>query len=308
MDPPNSYTPDPSPPPRFQYGRKIEDPIFDISSTPQNDEPVFCDTCLRNQNIYQSLLNSYEPEYMGVDPSNPYAPDKNFLVFKQDLQRRYPQVCADCQRGVDERIKKANRMAQAEVLRHRLDKTKSKHSSSRTRTWVEFFALWGGVTYWAATAGQIMFCAMGLLRGVLPRISRSCSHASVVHDDPISDTSYPMYIVAALSLVCCGVEKILNSVESLTAGLPSLETLSIMFTIASFWWNPYYRNMVRGFDRHIHGFIEWYKYQIILLVTRIVFWSVIGKGQFIRSDLPSTMGLQIFMLGFTLLVRRLSLN
>lgn len=250
--------------------------------------------------MYYQLLRSYEPRHMGVDPKNPYTPDRDFLRRKKELQREYPQVCADCQRGVEERIRKANRMAKAEVLRHKLSNTKSKHETVRTRSWVEFFALLGGVIYWAATAGQLLVCLLELFKGVMPTISTTCFSTPTSFDDTFGQpATFSSHIT---TITACSVLRIVSWFEAHASGLHYLEPLSILLTCASFWWNPYYRNMVRGFDSHIHGFWDWYKYQMILLVTRIVYWTFMGQGQFRDVSAPASLGANAFMLIFTVLV------
>lgn len=304
MDPPSdAFSPNASP--IVRYAQQVAEPLFEgYPSILHSDQP-FCETCQKNQHMYQSFISNYESDHADQDDARSLSPDRKFLAYKKDMQQRYPQVCADCKQGVEDRIRIANRMAQADALRQRLDKTKTKHNTSKTPSWLEFFSLWGGVIYWAATSAQALACLLGLIQGISPRISQICAPEQALAIQSKTDTLILSYL-ASVAISACAVRGMLSILGNIAGRLPSLGQLTIFLTLASSWWNPYFRNMIRGYDRHIHGFLDWYKYQAILSVTRIVFWTMMSKGQFSQKDAPSTMGAQCFMLGFTLLIARIS--
>ncbi|KZS95750.1 hypothetical protein SISNIDRAFT_408239 [Sistotremastrum niveocremeum HHB9708] len=73
----------------------------------------FCHTCRTNQTLLVNLLSNYLP-----NPSDPTYESRaaSYPSYKESLQQRYPPVCKDCQRMVDEEISKKDYMAQTRIL------------------------------------------------------------------------------------------------------------------------------------------------------------------------------------------------
>lgn len=278
-----------------------------IPGTPHQSSGFrFCDACIRNQHLWASALAQYSSD-LDLAPSR--AVDQALLKFKQQLEERYPQVCEDCEDGATRHLERANKMAKADNLRIRLEQTRSKRGVGKTRTWVEFFAFWGGVIYWLGTAGQLLQCIVGLFKGAISRLSTLCIKQQMAEDSEhlLSPLGSGAAASEILTSICRNHKPLLSWLADVTRETSWITKWTLVLTVLSCWWNPKFRNMIRGFDRHIHGFRNWYSYQLILLVARILFWSVLGVGTFSQDDAPATVGAHCFMLAFTIFVSDLEI-
>lgn len=68
-----------------------------------------------------------------------------------------------------------------------------------------------------------------------------------------------------------------------------------------------FKQMNKGFMNHIKGFDEWYKYQGILLITRTMFFWLMGTGVFIDASSNESIGAHAFMLAFLISVSYIKL-
>ncbi|KAG8684751.1 hypothetical protein FRC11_011645 [Ceratobasidium sp. 423] len=74
---------------------------------------VFCHTCQTNQTLTMNLLSNYLPPSSDPSYSKRLA---EYPAYKESLYVRYPPVCANCQPGVDERIRQKDSMAKSAAL------------------------------------------------------------------------------------------------------------------------------------------------------------------------------------------------
>ncbi|KAL1409816.1 hypothetical protein Q8F55_003813 [Vanrija albida] len=79
---------------------------------PPTSTNPFCRNCLTNQTLVMNLLSNYLPDER--DPAYPQL-EAELPRYVESLYARYPQVCASCQGGVDEALRKADHRAQAEA-------------------------------------------------------------------------------------------------------------------------------------------------------------------------------------------------
>jgi hypothetical protein len=287
---------------QIQYARPSSPAVLDDYPKPSGSTGLFCQTCERNQNLYTATIAQYDPEYMEYDPSRPLSPDRKFLEFKKRALEKYPQVCKDCQLGVDARIRQANRMAGADNLRYRLDKTRGLRSTATTKSWLDFLSRFGMTLYWGGITFQLLFNIKSLLEIAREWIAPMCVDAL-----ELSDPDAPLVEQLPMDLKCWlyALSATLPGVGTSTGyQLPSLAVTGLSMSILSFCWNPYFRNIIRGFDRHINGFMDWYKFQTILLVARIAFFIVTKDQDLDQMNIEASIGGHLFMLVFTLMVCR----
>lgn len=255
-----------------------------------------------NQHKFASGIAAYEPDNMDYDPDRPLSPDRKFIQYRRNLLSMYPQTCDECEQGVKEALAKAKRLAGADNFRRRLAGTRINREVKRKRTRLENFSSLGGVLYWSAIVGQVALSIVGLLQSGLPSLHKACL-SDAFELLPDFSPEFKLSLESLLTMACRFQPVAAASIETATLSLPFLAKWSFILTISSLWWNPFFRNMIRGFDTHIHGFVEWYCYQVILLVTRVVFWYALGNGVLSGVDGPATIGAHCFMLGFTIFVR-----
>jgi hypothetical protein len=69
---------------RYGYAAKNGNAREGIAAT----NSIFCDTCVNNQNVVLSILQSRDDD------------EEDLAILKEDLERRYPPVCKDCEPNV----------------------------------------------------------------------------------------------------------------------------------------------------------------------------------------------------------------
>ncbi|KAK4157656.1 Ima1 N-terminal domain-containing protein [Chaetomidium leptoderma] len=222
---------------------------FSPPSSPTNN-PIFCPTCLKNQHLLSASLAQYLP-----DPDDPdYAErEKSLYRFRKNQERLYPQICAECEPRVRQRLQQAAYTAKTDLLRRMLDRSANARSSLTTQGWLGLFD----------AAGKWLWIAGFVLQLVW--------HAVVVHD-----LLFQYFLWAGVddSLVTF---RLLRICGPLVASLPSAERLlrwSALATILGVWWNPRFAQIVRGFTKHISGVSKWYFFQALAVGIRIFLQSV----------------------------------
>lgn len=86
------------------------------------------------------------------------------------------------------------------------------------------------------------------------------------------------------------------------SGAPPSAKTSLAMSCVSIWWNPEWKNSVRGFNGHISGYQDWYKMQVVSIFFRFVFWVFMQKGWFSNSDASLVKATHFFILFITLMV------
>jgi len=77
---------------------------------------------------------------------------------------------------------------------------------------------------------------------------------------------------------------------------------TLFCSIISIWWNPMFSQMSTGFVNHITGFTEWYKLQMLMVISRSLFYFVSGTGVLADAFSRPNIGAHAIMSAFMLLV------
>lgn len=234
--------------------------------------------------------------------------DRQYIKFKESLEARYPQVCEDCFQGVAERLKQSSYTAKTDHLRRLLDKTKN-HTIARRRntTWLDVLSFLGQLLWTFGIFAQLVYDSWGCLGFVRHQLAHALSVDAIVDDLPIGSdadgsNSWLFYLATRLRSALSNSDVPASAVlECPSAGLARW---GLILTAASLWWNPKFKEGIRGYDRHITGFREWYTYQGLLLTARALFWFISGTATLSRIDAPAAIGAHFFMLCFTVMVVR----
>ncbi|KAL6817421.1 Ima1 N-terminal domain-containing protein [Trichoderma camerunense] len=264
-----------------EYGDVTDPPALE-SSTPKRfvkqlpsqtlspTESVFCENCLKNQRLFTRSLAQYFPD----DPSHPeYAErEHKYYRYRRDLEKRYPQECADCKKKVDERLEQAGYTAKTDHLRRMLEKSRGRRVPKRM-TYLDVANTIGRWLWWGGFIIQIVWHLVSA-SAVLDKREENGMY------DPDDQGTTKQMIVAWLNW--------------LRAFLPAAETLigwSIRVGFLSAWWNPYIVQLVRGFTRHLFGFAQWYCFQGLIIFFRHIFRSVLhmqgGQAQSTGAQLSA---------------------
>ncbi|KAI9923668.1 hypothetical protein MW887_008490 [Aspergillus wentii] len=263
------------------YGPGASSPPFE--STDFTGTSLFCAQCVRNQHLFTSTLASYFPS-----PEDPTysAYEREYPSFRQNMEERYPQVCAKCEPRVRDRIRQAGYEAKSDHLRRMMDRSKAGRASrqARNRNWRSLLVFAGAVGYWGSAAGQLAWDILSALNTGEP-----------LRD---SDGSSPVP-----SLASCAQQtlQLRYAPSNCLMDLTPHAGLALVAGILSLWWNPKLRFKVEGRGGRFVGLGEYYQVQLIVMVVRCVFWGVLKDPS--SSGLESSMlpGLHLFMIVFTVL-------
>ena len=263
---------------------------------------MFCKTCLKNQHLFISSLAQYFPS----DPNDPDTPEleRKYFRFRQGLEQRYPQVCADCEPRVLHRIREAGYTAKTDHLRRMVDYSRQVRL---TRATPADAANWfGRRLWWAGLVFQILWQVGVVGSFLLQTMPYSLSTGDVgdmgdmgdmgFESDAIVDSDgdhHPASTSTAAMLVL--LSRFL--LQLVASKADALRSLCIAATLASCWWNPFLVQTVRGFTKPLVGLPTWYTYQAAILLVRIVLakaagspWSSseISEGISAATSLPPT--------------------
>ncbi|KAL6793667.1 Ima1 N-terminal domain-containing protein [Trichoderma sp. SZMC 28013] len=274
-----------------EYGDVTDPPALE-SSTPKRfvkqlpsrpappTDSIFCDKCLKNQHLFTRSLAQYE--YLPDDPSHPdYAElERKYFRYRKDLERRYPQICSDCDVKVKARIKDADYTAQTDILRQMMEKSRGRRVPKKMTSLDVANAL-GRWLWWGGFIIEIVWHLVSA-SSVLDKREENGMY------DPDDQSATKQMIVAWSSW--------------LRTFLPAAETLigwSIKVGFLSAWWNPYFVQLIRGFTRHLFGFAQWYCFQGLIIFFRYIFRSVLhmqgGQAQSTAAQLSAHFAMACIM-------------
>jgi hypothetical protein len=178
-------------------------------------------------------------------------------------------------------MKAAKKTAQADWLGRLLQDSKTKKFKARVRS-ISFFDVLK-LLWFAGIIGQLVWNAMTLI-------------AASLHNAEANSVLYIPRILLTL----------LGPLTSMaTSNTWAWRSLQISFL--SFVWNPKIKEAVAGGARlrtHIKGYRHWYKFQLIMIVTRSLTYYIMGKGILADPFGPAAIGAHLASFVFNALVSR----
>lgn len=256
---------------------------FESATFQESD--LFCAKCLRNQHLFTNSLASFLPAT--DEPTDPET-ERQHAQYRRNLEDQYPQVCDVCEPRVKQRIRQAGYEAKADHLRRMMDDSRASKATRqmRNRSWQSLLVYIGSFFYWFSICGQIAWDIM-----------ESLSIPSTMHD---LDQSWETEV----SWLSCVVQTV--SVQRIpgdcASDLAPFAGLALIAGCMSIWWNPQLRRKVERRGGRFAGLGEYYQIQLIVLVSRCVFWALLKdpSASGLESNLPPA--LHFFMMIFTALV------
>ena len=112
-------------------------------------------------------------------------------------------------------------------------------------------------------------------------------------------------LLATTGLSPSWMPKSINSEEfhASSENMYAVALASLVFSIASIWWNPMFHQMNTGFMNHITGFRNWYKLQLLSVIVRGLLFQTMGTGVLSDPHSPVVIGAHMVTFAFILLVR-----
>ncbi|KAH0548622.1 hypothetical protein GP486_007834 [Trichoglossum hirsutum] len=254
-----------------------------------DDNKPFCPTCLKNQHLFTQALASYLPS--PTDPRYP-AYEASYPEYRQKLEQRYPQVCAECEEGVVKQIRQAEYMANTEYLRRKIEATRNgaRKTLAQSWGWRRILIFTGGVTWilslslqglWhlhAAKAQQIPDGGLiGDMSDITPkRFLRSC----VLLKDDMDCLSLTAYLVR----------------------------VSLAMAVGSIWWNNQLWKKTLGTWARLAGLADYYRLQLVILLVRTTAWWILRHDVVMRPKKEALRAAHLFLLAFIILSTIVSLR
>lgn len=272
------------------FAQAIEPPEWSTAST---QDPVFCQTCIKNQHLYRSSLAQYlpsegHPEYKRLSD--------NLESFRAELEHRYPQVCENCVERVQSKMKRALYGAKADAHGRLLERTRRNGGpGAKPRTWLELAQSMGGAAWAWGIYLQIACMAVGILHGVVQRTTES------IEDDAIPTLEDDSALTHTIqNLVELATSFLFSIPETFVPVLPLATKASLILSIGSIWWNPQWRFTRKQNLHTVYGLYDWYAQQAVLLSLRIAAW--IGSDVWLlrNAGAPTTLAVHGFILAFTI--------
>lgn len=238
-------------------------------------KPIFCNTCLKNQRLFVASI----AQYLGDDDDDVKL-DRDYYRFRRGLEKRYPQICRDCEAAASEAIHRAEYTAKTDHLRKMVAMSKRQvRDVYRRKTLLDWLHLAAQATWWAGLGLQLLW-HLRILSGLL-----------ALSSDGMSDPDDTSMSTAAISGLKRGVSY-----------LPDAEFLILVSLYASLitvWWNPKFVQVSRGFTKQLSGFKQWYLLQALLCVSRYFLISLDTGAQSRNAQLSA----HFVMAGMALFVR-----
>ncbi|KAH7021238.1 Ima1 N-terminal domain-containing protein [Microdochium trichocladiopsis] len=258
-------------------------PSASPSSPLASHDSLFCATCLRNQHMLRSSLAQFEwPE--DSTGAEYLAREKKYHLLRTDLERRYPQVCADCEPRVEKRLHEASYTAQTDHLKRMITKTRSQRAEVKNWSVLDLLDVGGKWAWHGSYVLQFAWHAV-MLCGLLA-------------DGVAAAETESAWAMSGA--------RMLRQVTRSSLGSQRVLSLAIQIGLCSFPWNPRFKQSIRGFTAHIIGFKQWYTYQLLAVLVRMVSLSASQYAQTHGITPSAQLGAQVFLTIFTLYVYRMA--
>ncbi|KAH6722313.1 Ima1 N-terminal domain-containing protein [Leptodontidium sp. MPI-SDFR-AT-0119] len=230
------------------------------------EHDVFCATCLKNQHIVATAIAEYP---FDTDTRRPgYLQDeREYNKYKQGLENRFPQVCGDCEPKVLSQMRQAGKTAKTDHLRRMMEKSREARSAPSKGISVFGVVLsFTRVLWYMSIIGQILWDVAPIFHRVRTEI--------VSNIQPTSSLANVMQFLTTLVSVC---------------STKAWARYSLIYGFASIWWNPEFDPVNKTFKKRLKGFNVWYTYQLVLIVSRTVFYYAISNDAAADPMAPKTL-------------------
>lgn len=242
------------------------------------------------------MHNQALAEYLPAEDHPQYAEyEASYEQYKNSLDRRYPQVCADCEPRVRAGIKDAGYKAKTDHLQRMVAASKEGRAWRRSRLgWRWILVSLGGLAWWVSVLTQALWHAAGAV------LTEDNDEMSGV--DTLNWNSCLRHTGGAWGFE---VEK-----SCFNRG-GQVVKWSLLAALLSFWWNPRLKDKFQGSigsKVHISGLSEHLWLQAITIVTRCGAWAFLRNGQARIISWERYHGAHLFMVLFLFLTTICSLN
>ncbi|KAH6674590.1 Ima1 N-terminal domain-containing protein, partial [Halenospora varia] len=237
----------------YAEAEKIERPyVYDRSNVKNHLEQAkgkekFCSGCARNHHLLVRALAEFDVVIDQMDPRYRQN-EKDFRKYRNSMEERYPQVCEDCLPGVNKEMNLSRKIGYTSMMDRGIENARKRAAAFRPGRFHHGDI--GKLAWYGSLYGQLALNAMGIL-------------LAYQHKAEELLPSFIYSLIAPLMVWATG---------------EAWAKYVIRASIFSVWWNPRFRENVRGFTQQLSGFQNWYKLQGIMAVTRWLSYCIIGTG------------------------------
>lgn len=198
---------------------------------------------MNNQHLYISSLAQYFPD----DPNDPeYAErERYYYRFRRGLEARYPQVCAECEPKVREKLNKSIYHAKADHLRRMVDRSAQTRVLT-TPTAVHYFHSAASRLWTMSYFFQLLWHLLLIQKAIL------------ANSDDFEQKSWALLAARTFDLFAGYLPTPASTIK-----------WSFWTSALCLWWNPRWVEVSKGFDKHLFGFKHYYFYQTLILVLKL---------------------------------------
>ncbi|KAL9052225.1 MAG: hypothetical protein Q9162_005550 [Coniocarpon cinnabarinum] len=229
-------------------------------STRDNPSPskVFCNACLKNQHMLYENLRELDAVSRDEDPNKWHQQQ----LYIQDLEQRYPQVCAECRPKARAAIKRANYFTRTWNMMISMRKTKGGEYAPvvQGRWWRDALLRFGQIGRESSVLGQAIWHLLGARMIVLDDLEPALGA-----EQPASIESFGARIVACTTQTVAaeGINP-----HCFTDTTPWM-SYALVLGLLTIWWNNKLR--MKYLDRRpgrITGTADYYSLQLFSLAVR----------------------------------------
>lgn len=212
------------------------------SPHPVATSSVFCNTCLKNQDMLARLVAEYVPD---EDDPDYKAAIAGLPAYRDQLEQDYPQCCASCEPRAQAQLQHATKAAKSDNMLRNLQKTRLKRAR-QSFDWRHLVISGAGMGYIFSIAVQLLWHLLGAQGGLRPAY-RNPLQCLVTWPAPLK----------------CHDET-----------LPFLP-LAVAIGFACSWWNPQWARKLEAKEGRLVGLAKYYAIQGVILVWRLASWSIL---------------------------------
>ncbi|KAK3109658.1 hypothetical protein LTR53_016848, partial [Teratosphaeriaceae sp. CCFEE 6253] len=261
---------------------------------------AFCSTCVTNQRMYMEAISNYLPDE--EDPR--YEEYENALPqFKEELERRYPQVCMRCAPIAQRKINRSDYYAGTQNISKMAEATARGGVRSARGTRDDWWK-WSmrklldavGVVLNVSLLLQVVWHAYGIFALTATGAAGELTEDMGLDFDPMPHNCVQESLQLRFSHACY---------RELGAYLPR----TLLAALCLIWYNPGLKDWYHHTYRieSIAGQTEHFRMQALLLAVRAIAWYKLSDQAFVKSlTTQQSIAAQGFVAAFMLLVQWLS--
>lgn len=208
--------------------------------------------------------------------------EENSLEYRRELERRYPQVCDQCEPRVRERIRASGKVAKADHLRRMMEQSRGRGRDRGRWNWKSLIISLGAIGWCTSLAGQLLWDIQGVLMA---------NGEEIIDEDDSSSMSTCLHRGWTFIVVTSNCSKKYSEAAALALGLGFL----------SIWWNPRLKEISRKGGARMMGKAEYYQLQLMILFLRFASWSILRSPTY-NSDARVVKAMHSLMFVITIVV------